>query len=294
VYLAYGRDLQAEEILKEALRITPERIAIHSKLLDIYAKRRDAANFAGLATVAHALTAGQGPEWDRIAAMGHGLEPGNSLYQSAEQNVAATAADSPTWMNSVRTEPDAEPVVPAFVAEPAMEPPAGLEGLDLDLDLDFLDSDLQAAPDTPIAPPVSDPFTASLTVPAALDLPGTAEDASFDGLDFDLDLSTASSPLSGAGADAARQPLAEDMPGAIAFDLGSLSLDLEDPLPAVSPEAEEADIDEGDPLATKLSLAEEFSSIGDEDGARALAEEVLEEATGALRAKAQKFLASLS
>lgn len=59
-------------------------------------------------------------------------------------------------------------------------------------------------------------------------------------------------------------------------------------------EAETDAIDEGDPLATKLSLAEEFSSIGDEDGARALAEEVLEEATGALRAKAQKFLDSLS
>lgn len=41
VYLAYGRDLQAEEILKDALRTQPQRVAIHQKLLDIYAKRRD-------------------------------------------------------------------------------------------------------------------------------------------------------------------------------------------------------------------------------------------------------------
>mgnify|MGYP002149660183 CR=1 FL=1 len=34
VYLAYGRDLQAEEILKEALRTTPQRVAIHGKLLE--------------------------------------------------------------------------------------------------------------------------------------------------------------------------------------------------------------------------------------------------------------------
>ncbi|WP_366887944.1 FimV/HubP family polar landmark protein [Rhodoferax sp.] len=298
VYLAYGRDLQAEEILKEALRATPERIAIHSKLLEIYAKRRDAANFAGLAAVAHALTSGQGPEWERIAAMGHGLEPANSLYQSAEHTGVATATDSPDWMNSLRVEPPAEAPMSGFTPQPAMDPPAGLEGLDLDLDLDFLDSDLHATTEAPVAPRVSDPLASSLTVPAALDLPNAPEDAPFDGLDFDLDLSTASSPLSVAAADAAQPPLANDAPGAIAFDLSSLSLDLEDPLPAaaaeLAPEVGEADIDENDPLATKLSLAEEFSSIGDEDGARALAEEVLEEATGALRAKAQKFLDSLS
>ena len=45
VYLAYGRDLQAEEILKEAMRTTPQRVAVHSKLLEIYSKRRDAKAF---------------------------------------------------------------------------------------------------------------------------------------------------------------------------------------------------------------------------------------------------------
>jgi pilus assembly protein FimV len=83
-------------------------------------------------------------------------------------------------------------------------------------------------------------------------------------------------------------------PNELSFDMGSLSLDLDEAAaPAIAPALEE-EPDAGDPLATKLSLAEEFNSIGDEDGARALAEEVLEEATGALRAKAQQFLASLS
>ncbi|MEO8312950.1 MAG: FimV/HubP family polar landmark protein, partial [Caldimonas sp.] len=36
VYLAYGRDLQAEEILKEAMRSNPERLAIRTKLLEVY------------------------------------------------------------------------------------------------------------------------------------------------------------------------------------------------------------------------------------------------------------------
>jgi pilus assembly protein FimV len=42
-----------------------------------------------------------------------------------------------------------------------------------------------------------------------------------------------------------------------------------------------------------LALADEFVSIGDEDGARALIEEVMAEATGEMRAKAQRALANL-
>ena len=48
------------------------------------------------------------------------------------------------------------------------------------------------------------------------------------------------------------------------------------------------------PLETKLSLAEEFRAIGDLEGARSLAEEVLSEASGALKAKATAFLNDLS
>ena len=58
VYLAYGRDLQAEEILKEALRHAPERLAIHAKLLEIFAKRRDAASYEETARRVQALTGG--------------------------------------------------------------------------------------------------------------------------------------------------------------------------------------------------------------------------------------------
>nr|WP_315234536.1 FimV/HubP family polar landmark protein [uncultured Albidiferax sp.] len=296
VYLAYGRDLQAEEILKEALRTNPDRVAIHAKLLEIYAKRRDVANFAGLAAVAHELTDGQGPEWERIAAMGRDLDPDNRLFQSSAQGLAAAAVASPAWME------DLEAGNTTQQADPDSELPAN--NLDLDLDLDFLNSELPAdtaptaqdAPIQPIQPTVDN--VASLTVPAALDLPGSGAEMDFDGLDFDLDLSTAASPLAAPAAAPATPATPTAAPandtGPIEFDLGSLSLDLDEAPPAEAAAAPVEEIDEGDPLATKLSLAEEFNSIGDEDGARALAEEVLEEATGALRAKAQKFLASLS
>jgi len=100
-------------------------------------------------------------------------------------------------------------------------------------------------------------------------------------------------------------PAAEKDTGMLEFDLGSLSLDLDPPAekaPEVSADASTAEPEDDapvstmteDPLETKLALAEEFVSIGDEDGARALIEEVISEATGDVRAKAQRALAALS
>ena len=48
-----------------------------------------------------------------------------------------------------------------------------------------------------------------------------------------------------------------------------------------------------DPLATKLALAKEFSAIGDNEGARALVEEVIAESSGTLKARARQLLAEM-
>ena len=47
-------------------------------------------------------------------------------------------------------------------------------------------------------------------------------------------------------------------------------------------------------LPVDLVVAEEFRAIGDFEGARSLAEEVLAEASGPLKAKASTFLADLT
>src|SRR5258708_34707349 len=80
VYMAYGRDAQAEEILKEALQKDAKRTAVHSKLLEIYANRRDAKSFEQTALKLKSLTNGSGPEWDKAAALGASLDPQNGLY----------------------------------------------------------------------------------------------------------------------------------------------------------------------------------------------------------------------
>ena len=78
--------------------------------------------------------------------------------------------------------------------------------------------------------------------------------------------------------------------GMLEFDLGTLSLDLD---PVEEKAAAGALAEPEDPLATKLALAEEFVSIGDDDGARALIEEVIAEASGDLKIRAQRALSSL-
>lgn len=80
VYIAYGRDGQAEEILKEALRHHPERHAVRLKLLEIYAARSDARAFESQASELYSLSRGEGDEWAQAAQLGRTLEPGNPLY----------------------------------------------------------------------------------------------------------------------------------------------------------------------------------------------------------------------
>jgi pilus assembly protein FimV len=80
VYMAYGRDAQAEEILVEALRKDPQRLAIHAKLLEIYANRKSLKQFDTLASELYSQTGGVGPEWEKVAALGLALDPENPLY----------------------------------------------------------------------------------------------------------------------------------------------------------------------------------------------------------------------
>ena len=90
VYIAYGRDEQAEEILKEAMGQDPAREDVQVKLAEVYAARKDAAAFSGIAQSLHGLTGGSGDNWTKVAALGYALDAGNALY--AEGKDAAVPA----------------------------------------------------------------------------------------------------------------------------------------------------------------------------------------------------------
>jgi pilus assembly protein FimV len=320
VYLAYGRDMQAEEILKEASKANPGRIAIQHKLLEIYAKRRDAKNFERVANEVHKLSSGEGPDWQRVCELGLGIDPSNALYQPGGEPSRNVIPSRPMGLERSG----------GFTANTVPQPlSAGVaKSVDLDLDLDFSLEEENASIVSELRS--TDPmFTMDRvnTAPSPLDANRIADTKALlasgmtgsagkqDTVKFELPGLGAAAPKLPAERESFRNqaaasygstaplPLTPVEPvktaqaaldsGLLEFDLGSLSLDLGDSSAGTSAAiavAQEPD----DPLTTKLSLAEEFSAIGDEDGARALIEEVISEASGDMKLRAQQALSKLS
>ena len=96
VYIAYGRDEQAEEILQDALRLHPDRHALRVKLLEIYATRKDVQKFGKLAADLYGITHGIGEEWMQAAQLGQMLEPSNLLYSAARRPDASDGRIEPS------------------------------------------------------------------------------------------------------------------------------------------------------------------------------------------------------
>ncbi len=136
VYIAYGRDAQAEEILKEALKNSPDRHAIRVKLLEIYASRRDLPAFESVAGELYSRTGGQGDDWEKAATLGRSLDPRNPLYGGSSDAITATA-----------TGVGALAAGGAFVDTNATVPVSSVPtGPSVDVDFD-LDLDLDPDPD---------------------------------------------------------------------------------------------------------------------------------------------------
>ncbi|MEZ0287797.1 MAG: FimV/HubP family polar landmark protein [Methylophilus sp.] len=81
VYMAYGRDAQAEEILKDAIQKDPERQELKLKLLEIYQSTNNKVAFESLAGEVYANVGPNDQTWSKVVAMGQKLDPENSLYQ---------------------------------------------------------------------------------------------------------------------------------------------------------------------------------------------------------------------
>lgn len=266
VYMAYGRDAQAEEILLEAKQKDPKRLAIHLKLLEIYANRKSLKQFEELATELYSETGGAGGDWEKAAAMGLKLDPQNPLYGISGQAVAAPAEPF---------DPDATLVVPAQSAKSSLsdslaplaatavagaalgeslreaaerEPAAEmvhsneLESLDFDLGIDSADSaDLapELTPDSAsgVATPPASAVGASEAAEAAI--PPEADMGS-EVLDFDL-----GAPELPAGPSSLE--LVESVEGALGEEVAALDFSLPeisiDALPAAEPPTENEVLD---------------------------------------------------
>ncbi|MBC3886269.1 FimV/HubP family polar landmark protein [Undibacterium griseum] len=201
VYIAYGRDSQAEEILKEALRTQPDRHAVRVKLLEIYFARKDAKTFERLASELYGMTSGEGEEWAQAASMGIVLEPGNPLYAGGQAKAEAGVS-----VLGVTTQP--------------------LEDLDPDallansLSRDMLDAiSIIDTASKPESPTLTDGGAHAVEEAAPLHMDHAVD------LDFDLGLGESEVPVIPESAPAAAmQPAQEEVPvvdfGTIDFDFG--------------------------------------------------------------------------
>jgi pilus assembly protein FimV len=80
VYLSYGRDAQAEEILRDALQQMPDRVDIRVKLLEVLALRRDLPSYVSQAQELYPMTDPAGAPWLHVASMGRAMDPDNPLF----------------------------------------------------------------------------------------------------------------------------------------------------------------------------------------------------------------------
>jgi len=255
IYVTHGRDAQAESILKDALAKDPRREALHLKLLEIYAARKDKNQFAKYAADYQKLTRGEGANWIRAAAMGYALDAANPMY-AAGKDLATPAAADPA--RSVDVDLDLDLTAPA-PAKP---------DVDLDVGSQPAATTKNATPDMPLAAP-----------PAAESAPAPKPDVA--PLDFHIDLP----PAGGAGAS---EPKPDTAAG---FKLPDIDLNL-DGKPQAAGVAGSRDAHWYD-VQAKFDLAKAYEEMGDKAGARQILQEVIREGDAEQQAQAKQLLAGI-
>lgn len=139
VYMAYGRDAQAEEILKDALHKDPTRHEIRMKLLDIYAARRDVTSYEEHASALFAVTNGQGQYWHDAALNGRAIDPENPLYRKEPAGVVDTSLVAPAVAVAAvatATSVASDDLLPSL-DEPTTPDAEQVANNELDFELDF-------------------------------------------------------------------------------------------------------------------------------------------------------------
>ena len=332
VYLAYGRDAQAEEILKDALKKDPQRQEIYLKLLEIHSQHNKPSAFETVASELYSVSGGQGEVWQKAMALGRQLDPANPLFTEAGGSAfaatpaaaaAAAAAEPPVSDTQVFSVP------PEHKAEPRVATP-----------LDFsLDDDISLAPSSG-----EEPKTPAAILAGAAQEVAKSSRAAGDSLEKSSPFPGTVSGAAKSGASdksaPAHDPLSLDPESVPKFDL---DFHLDEPVraappaaqPKPAPEPERAFATAGAPApqlarpaaaieldkldlafdpdrstfedptpsvldgqwhdaATKLDLAKAYQEMGDVEGAREILQEVLHEGDDEQKTEAKTLLSKLA
>ncbi|MEO8156759.1 MAG: FimV/HubP family polar landmark protein, partial [Betaproteobacteria bacterium] len=311
IFLAYGRDAQAEELLKEALERSPNRHDVHLKLLQIYANRRDAKSFEKVARELQQATGGAGDIWDQAVVLGYQIDPNNARYAAGKSAAGAAAVATAAAVTSAGAEnvdfniggsEDSQatttdidlgemgsPMERTGIFDPAAEPAhdstvsfdaAAAPAMDFDVDLPAVEPSAPEPQTTSTSSGLD--FEIDLNALTSSPAADSAHDPAAGGLDFDM---------SGLSADAPAEPQMEVSQARPELDLSGISLDLgTETAPAISPTGKD---DHWYDVQTKFDLAKAYQEMGDKDGAREILREVLQEGDAEQKIAAQSVLTSL-
>lgn len=333
VYLAYGRDAQAEEILKDALKKDPQRQEIYLKLLEIHSQHNKPQAFETVASELFAVSHGQGDVWHKAVTLGRQLDPSNPMFHDAA-TAAQQAPAPPTPAAPPRSPLHAAPAfndgdisIAPDTAANAKSPAAILAGAEdaLARSSSTPVAAVEAAAQTAKLAPADSAATATAALAGALstgrsnaegglatarsnftdaanelttrvDTP--AEQPRFD-LDFHLDDADRPAPF--------KRPEAKPEPSLAvapaqpelgrpsgALDLDKLDLSFDPERPALEDPTPSVLDGQWHDAATKLDLAKAYQEMGDVDGAREILQEVLHEGDEQQKFEAQSLLTKLT
>ena len=306
LFLTFGRDAQAEEVLKEALKKNPNNIPVKLKLLSIYSNRKDTNSFYSYAR--EIKESGDESAWKQTADMGREVDPSNPFYGGGSTaapavagkagTAAAPAVDFDLGFGSPA------PAKPVFTSQNTvvLEEPKSLEktsiispqemqsatqAATMDFDITGTNPGMPSMPsggnqDATLALNVDDlVFDVTAThprVPVSA-APAAAEPAGDGGLTFTLDFPT--------------ETQAKPAVSTPNLGLDEITLNLDKPVSSTGAGAGGPKDERWQEVATKLDLAKAYQEMGDAAGAREILEEVMRDGDEQQRGTAQSLMQQL-
>ncbi len=298
VYLAYDRDEQAIQVLKEAFADNPERGELAEKLLEIYHKQDDRRSFDAVATELHKRRdTTHNFSWEKIVGMGREVSPDNTLYTTGPEPIEEpTALD----LDDIKG-----PSLDLDVSELDLADTTVVAGLG-SLEIDDLDLDLEKELEKDKPTTALDAPTLSQMINDSIDAKADASEEEEDNQEISLDRSDLEFDLgqdddqfkmleeesrraieqatSAARAEVSTPEIADTEPSAIDND-SSMSEMSESSISKLEPYHESE---------TALELAKAYLELGEQDIAKGFIEEVLNEGSEKQKGKARKLIRELA
>lgn len=320
LFLNFGRDEQAEEILKDALLHMPDNHKVHLKLLGIYADRQDAASFAKIAALLH--DTGDVDAILQAEALARKLVVADSQHEEASLEDAQSATQ---FMSALDMSGELESAPASHELDiPDLEiPEIGFPAQTADTS--FIDFDVTAMPEAQAGAVDFDVTSTSPMSAVAnvldFDIAGKEielaaaehEEEALPSLnDLIFDMTPALEGHDEIEAEPAVEPPAEEA-GGMEFTLDFPIDDVAEPAKPLPPAINLADInlnmdDLSEPVsepvvaeksehwhevATKLDLAKAYQEMGDDVGAREILDEVMKEGDEGQQQEAQLLLGQI-